>query len=98
MSKRGSGNSYEDVACSAYKAYSASTGNKNFRRDSMPEWDALPQSIKTAWEAATRQVIDIWDGNGLEAKNFPDEQKWSGWVPPRQRRTNQNTNSTGHGN
>jgi hypothetical protein len=92
------GNSYECIAKSAYKAYSASTGNKNFRGEPMPEWEKLPQPIKTAWEAATRQIIDIWEGNAIDWETFPDEQKWEGWVPPRLRKEDQNANSTGKGN
>lgn len=46
------GNPYEDIAKSAYKAYAASTGNKNFRGEPMPEWEDLPISIRTAWETA----------------------------------------------
>jgi Mg-chelatase subunit ChlI len=91
------GNSYEVFAISAYKAYSASTGNKNFRGEPMPEWEALPQPIRTAWEAASRQVIEAWEAEGDYTK-FPDEQRWNGWVPPRQRRADQNANSTGNGN
>jgi hypothetical protein len=88
------GNSYEDIAKSAYKAYSASTGNKNFRGEPMPEWENLPIPIKTAWEASTRQIIDIWDGTAKAWGQFPDEQRWNGWVRPRDRKANVNSNST----
>lgn len=74
------GMAWQDTAKSAYRAYAASTGNKNFRGDPMPEFDALPQPIQTAWEAAVRQV-----GYCLEVRmngSPPDEQRWVGWVPP----------------
>lgn len=98
MSKAMRGNSYESITKSAYKAYLASTGNKNFKGDPMPEWEDLPQPIKTAWEAATRHIIDIWDGYSPDWETFPNEQKWNGWVPPRLRSKDQNANSTGNGN
>jgi hypothetical protein len=97
MTKPMRGNSYESIAKSAYKAYSASTGNKNFRGEPMPEWKELPQPIQTAWEVATRQIIEIWEGNAIEWETFPDEQKWNGWVPPRLRAEDKNANSTGKG-
>jgi hypothetical protein len=92
------GNSYESITKSAYKAYAASTGNKNFRGEPMPEWEKLPQPIQIAWEAATRHIIDIWDGYAIDWETFPNEQKWEGWVPPRLRKEDQNANSTGKGN
>jgi hypothetical protein len=91
MSKPMRGNSYESITKSAYKAYAASTGSKT-------EWEELPQPIQTAWEAATRQIIDIWNGSAIEWETFPHEQKWEGWVPPRLRKKDQNANSTGKGN
>jgi len=36
----------------AYAAYSAHTGNKNFRGEEMPAFDDLPEGIKGAWRAA----------------------------------------------
>ncbi len=76
------GMTWRDIAASAYRSYAASTGNKNFRGEPMPEFDDLPQPIKTAWEAAVRQAARasnyLNDPSGLEAS----EQRWSGWVPP----------------
>ncbi len=76
------GMAWSDIASSAYRAYAASTGNKNFRGDPMPIFDDLPQAIKTAWEAAVRQADRashyVNDPSGLEAS----EQRWAGWVPP----------------
>ncbi len=73
------GAAWSDVAASAYRAYAASTGNKNFRGDPMPAWFNLPQAIRTAWEAAVRQAGSVLNGGsyGLDI-----EQRWSGWNPP----------------
>lgn len=73
------GMAWRDIAASAYRAYAASTGNKNFRGEQMPEYENLPRPIQVAWEAAVRQV-----GNCF---NSPDhalatEQSWAGWQPP----------------
>lgn len=71
---------WNDIAASAYRAYAASTGNKNFRGDPMPEFRDLPQPIRTAWEAAVRQVgVCIEDAPGGAPL---DEQRWAGWTPP----------------
>jgi hypothetical protein len=78
------GLTWVEIAASAYRAYAASTGNKNFRGDPMPEWDALPQPIRTAWEAAVRQAGSCLDGG----RNPPmDESRWNGWTPPHLTRT-----------
>jgi hypothetical protein len=69
---------WRDIAASAYRAYSASTDNKNFRGEEMPQWDALPQAIRIAWEAAVRQVGDVLRANEL----LGNEQRWTGWTPP----------------
>ncbi len=73
------GPAWRDVAASAYRAYSASTGNKNFRGEPMPAWDELPQAIRTAWQAAVRQAGNVLNGGsyGLDV-----EQSWQGWTPP----------------
>ena len=47
-----------EVAKTAYAAYGKSTGNKNFRGEEMPEWDALPPTIRHAWVAAVTAVIE----------------------------------------
>jgi hypothetical protein len=71
---------WRDIAASAYRAYSASTGNKNYQGLPMPAFDSLPQAIQTAWEAAVRQANDC---RGIEMEGpAPDEQRWAGWVPP----------------
>jgi hypothetical protein len=86
------GNSYEDFAKSAYKAYAANTGNKNFQGNPMPEWEQLPAAIQTAWEASARQIIDSWEGKANGWESFPDENKWKGWTRPRDRMPHENTN------
>lgn len=47
------------IAKMGYEAYSKSTGNKNFRGEEMPKWEALPEAIQTAWIAATEEIIDV---------------------------------------
>lgn len=67
------------IAESAYRAYSASTGNKNFLGQQMPAFSDLPQPIRVAWEAAARQVgccLDVEMGG-----ETPDETRWDGWLP-----------------
>jgi transcriptional regulator with XRE-family HTH domain len=80
MSGQSPGMAWRDIASSAYRAYAASTGNKNFRGEPMPAVDALPQPIQTAWEAAVRQV----DRCRMVVMGGPpvDESGWAGWVPP----------------
>lgn len=68
------GIAWADVAASAYHAYAASTGNTNYQA-----WDALPQAIRTAWEAAARQVGSVVHGGSY---GLGMEQRWAGWVPP----------------
>lgn len=41
-----------ELAIAAYARYGAVTDFKNFRGDPMPEFEALPDKIKSAWEAA----------------------------------------------
>ncbi len=80
MSSGQPGLPWVEYAASAYRAYAASTGNKNFRGDPMPAWDDLPQPIRTAWEAAVRQAVSCVE---VTAGGKPeDEQRWAGWVPP----------------
>jgi hypothetical protein len=69
----------EDIAASAYRAYSARTGNKNFRSEPMPAFNDLPENIRIAWMVAVQQAIDVANGAsyGLDI-----EQKWQGWKPP----------------
>jgi hypothetical protein len=74
------GHAWRDIAASAYRAYAASTGNKNFQGNEMPAWGDLPRPIQIAWEAAARQV----ESCTLRKADMPflDEQRWAGWIPP----------------
>lgn len=69
------GRSWYEIAKSAYKAYAASTGNKNFRGEPMPEFEDLPRPIKTAWEAAVREASN-------SGSNHDSQQRWAGWQSP----------------
>ena len=72
------GMAWRDIAASAYRAYAANTGNKNFQGNPMPTWDELPRRIQIAWEAAVRQA-----SLGVPVPSIElDEQRWAGWVPP----------------
>ena len=73
------GEAWSHIAASAYRAYAANTGNKNFRGEPMPKFEDLPAPIRTAWEAAVRQVGDILL---LGTRAYKNEQSWAGWVPP----------------
>ncbi len=73
------GPAWTEVAASAYRAYAASTGNKNFRGEPMPAFQDLPEPIRIAWLAAVRQVGDIFE---CSLTAFENEQAWAGWVPP----------------
>jgi len=72
------GMAWRDVAASAYRAYAASTGKKNYQGLPMPEFDALPQSIQTAWEASVRQAHHCLEFR----EDAGGEERWAGWVPP----------------
>ena len=70
-----------EYAASAYRAYAASTGNRNFRGEPMPEFPDLPEPIRRAWLVAvlhTLVVSKLPNPGDLIAK----EQAWAGWVPP----------------
>lgn len=72
------GMAWRDIAASSYRAYAASTGNKNFQGNPMPTWDELPRRIQIAWEAAVRQAGLC---QALPSSDL-DEQQWAGWLPP----------------
>lgn len=71
------GRTWSDIASSAYAAYGASTGNKNFRGDPMPRWDQLSIPIRTAWEAAVRHAADVSAYGSTD-----DPGRWAGWQSP----------------
>lgn len=80
LQQEASAMSWREVAVSAYRAYAASTGNKNFRGEPMPEFLQLPVAIRVAWEAAVRQVGDCLR---IRANaSHPDASRWAGWLPP----------------
>jgi hypothetical protein len=47
----------EQIARMAYRAYGDTVEWKNYQGLPMPEWDALPQPIRTAWTAACAAVV-----------------------------------------
>jgi len=75
-----SGMAWSDIAVSAYRAYAASTGNKNYQGLPMPAWENLTRPIQIAWEAAVRQTGECI--GLLGDTRPPDEQRWAGWAPP----------------
>lgn len=76
------GMAWRDIAKSAYKAYAASTGNKNYQGLPMPEFEDLPQKIQTAWEASVRQADFCIRMTPPEQSLTDSEQQWKGWIPP----------------
>lgn len=65
-------------AASAYRAYAASVGNKNFRGEPMPAFDDLPEATRTAWQAVIRQAT----ANCIEGRIVSEiEPMWNGWTP-----------------
>ncbi len=83
MSSQGDepGMAWVDIAASAYRAYAASTGNKNYQGLPMPAFCDLPQAIQTAWEAAVRQAVACSRVRGCKYES-PDENHWIDWIPP----------------
>ena len=45
------------LAQTAYEAYGASTGGKNYPGLPMPSWGDLGEPIRTAWVAAVTEVV-----------------------------------------
>lgn len=68
---------WPEIAASAYRAYAANTGNKNFRGEPMPSWEDLTPAIRNAWQAAVRQTESC-----LRTGKSGDEFKWNGWTGP----------------
>lgn len=46
-------------AKAAYHDYGLTTDFKNFQGNPMPEWDALPDKIKSAWIASVKSTFRI---------------------------------------
>lgn len=60
----------DDLGRTAYAAYGATTGFKNFRGEPMPTWYDLPSTIQQAWVAAGQAVAQAM----LQAVNTPPPQ------------------------
>jgi hypothetical protein len=80
MTEAVAGLPWAEVAASAYRAYAASVGNKNFRGDPMPPFGELPRTIQVAWECAVRQAGDCISAR-QSCQPPPGERRWSGWWP-----------------
>lgn len=87
------GMAWRDIAASVYRAYAASTGNKNFKGDPMPAFGDLPIAIQTAWEAAARHtgVLSRFSPDTSSERMAEAEQKWNGWTSPGIRFESRNT-------
>lgn len=70
---------WSDISGSVYRAYAASTGNKNYQGLPMPAFEDLPLPIKTAWEAAVRHTHNVLKYNRITPE---DEQYWAEWKKP----------------
>lgn len=42
-----------------YEAYGEAAMWRNYRKDVMPAWDALPDSIKNYWAAAAKAILGL---------------------------------------
>ena len=54
----------ESLARAAYQAYGQVTNFQDFQGNPMPEWDALPRTIREGWVAASQVAY----GAGREAE------------------------------
>lgn len=80
----GAGMAYREVAKSAYIAYGHAVGFKNAFGGQMPEWDALPDRIKVAWEAAVRQANHCYTSGGLGSTGGAmNEDRFARWAAER---------------
>jgi len=50
---------FDDLAKSAYIQYGLVTDFKNYQGLTMPQWEELPDTIKSAWLASTKYVFNI---------------------------------------
>lgn len=53
-----------------YEAYGESTNYVNFLDQPMPQWEALPERIQTAWDAAAKAANRKNDDNFLELQTL----------------------------
>lgn len=72
--------SFEEIAKSAYMAYSASTNNLDFRGEEMPAFKNLPKEIQIAWECGVRQSFVCFNTAGPSVAGTLDEQRWKAWT------------------
>lgn len=77
------GMSWTEIAKSAYLAYAASTGNKNYQGLPMPAFEDLPETIRVAWECAVRQTRVCLEISGERRAGTLDEQQWEGYTNKR---------------
>jgi len=75
------GPEWTHITASAYRAYAAAAGNRNFLGEPMPAFEHLPESIQNSWEAAARHVAAILLG-GEAVMTAEAEQTWQGWKRP----------------
>ncbi|MDT0435598.1 MULTISPECIES: hypothetical protein [Streptomyces] len=52
-------------AQTAYEAYVESVGGRAFNGDALPDWEALPARIQTAWHAAANALLKDQDHNDV---------------------------------
>lgn len=60
----------------AYEAYGKHVGWRSVKGDKMPQFDALPDPIKDAWDAAVTRVVELVEGEpiGDPACEFTDDE------------------------
>lgn len=65
------------AARAAYQMYGKSVDFKNFQGNPMPEWNDLPEAIKTAWEWAAEAVANLvvngFESNLVDVLSVPAE-------------------------
>ena len=50
----------ENYGRMGYEEYAVSTGGKTYDGRDMPQWDDLPERIKSAWCAAASKILDTY--------------------------------------
>lgn len=54
-----------NYAKEAYEAYCRHTGWKSLATGAaLPQWDNLPEAIRTAWMVSTGWVLGLWEASG----------------------------------
>lgn len=93
-----SGMSWRTIARSAYKAYGAKAGWKNYQGLPMPQWEDLTSRIQDCWEAAVRQTGFCLTGLHPGSMAYeptdeylsPFEEHYAQWESPFSRREKDN--------